>query len=95
VRKRREFLFKKVACLQNFLKIDGISLSEIVQKGMLIQRTRDPFDRLIIAQAMAKSYPLLTKDDKILSYFSSLVKNIYINCFKYLIIKKVDLLFIF
>jgi len=52
------------------LKIDEISLSEIIQKGMLIQWTRDPFDRLIVAQAMAKSYPLLTKDDKILSYFA-------------------------
>lgn len=52
------------------LKIDDISLSEIIQKGMLIEWTRDPFDRLIVAQAMAKSYPLLTKDDKILSHFA-------------------------
>jgi PIN domain nuclease of toxin-antitoxin system len=52
------------------LKIDEISLSEIIQKGMLIEWTRDPFDRLIVAQAMAKSYPLLTKDDKILSHFA-------------------------
>lgn len=52
------------------LKIDEISLSEIIQKGMLIEWTRDPFDRLIVAQAMAKSYPLLTKDDKILSHFT-------------------------
>jgi len=57
------------------LKIDEISLSEVIQKGMLIEWTRDPFDRLIVAHAMAKGNPLLTKDDKILFHFSEAIWN--------------------
>lgn len=55
------------------LKIDKISLSEVIQKGMLIEWTRDPFNRLIVAHAMAKDHSLLTKDDKILSHFSGAI----------------------
>lgn len=55
------------------LKIDEISLSEVIQKGMLIEWTRDPFDRLIVAHAMAKDNPLLTKDDTILSHFGGAI----------------------
>lgn len=51
------------------LKIDDRSFSEVVQKAMLVEWTRDPFDRLIVAHVMHCESKLLTKDEKILSHF--------------------------
>lgn len=51
------------------LKIDDVVLFDVVKKALSLEWTRDPFDRLIVANAMAKDYPLLTKDEKILSNF--------------------------
>ena len=51
------------------LKIDDHSFSEIIQKAMLIDWTRDPFDRIIVAHAMSQESKLLTKDENILSHF--------------------------
>jgi len=55
------------------LKIDDHSFSEVIQKAMLIDWTRDPFDRIIVAHAMSQESKLLTKDEKILSHFQDAV----------------------
>lgn len=55
------------------LKIDDRSLSEVVQKAMLIDWTRDPFDRIIVAHSMSQESKLLTKDEKILNHFQDAV----------------------
>ena len=55
------------------LKIDDKNFSEVIQKAMLIDWTRDPFDRLIVAHAMSQNSPLLSKDEKILSYFQDAI----------------------
>ncbi len=51
------------------LKMEDYSFNEVIQKAMLIDWTRDPFDRIIVAHAMSQERKLLTKDEKILSYF--------------------------
>jgi len=55
------------------LKIDDRSFSEVIQKAMLIDWTRDPFDRMIVAHAMSQERKLLTKDEKILSNFQDAI----------------------
>lgn len=55
------------------LKIDDHSFNEVIQKAMLIDWTRDPFDRIIVAHAMSQERKLLTKDEKILNYFQDAV----------------------
>ena len=55
------------------LKIDDHSFSEIIQKAMLIDWTRDLLDRIIVAHAMSQERKLLTKDEKILSHFQDAV----------------------
>lgn len=55
------------------LKIDDRSFSEVIQKAMLIDWTRDPFDRIIVAHTMSQESKLLTKDEKILSHFHDAV----------------------
>jgi PIN domain nuclease of toxin-antitoxin system len=55
------------------LKIEDGSFSEVIQKAMLIDWTRDPFDRIIVAHAMSCESKLLTKDEKILSHFQDAV----------------------
>lgn len=55
------------------LKIDDHSFSEIIQKAMLIDWPRDPFDRIIVAHAMSQERKLLTKDEKILSHFQDAI----------------------
>lgn len=51
------------------LRVDDAGFHEAVKKALLIDWTRDPFDRLIVAHAMTKNHPLLTKDEKILAHF--------------------------
>ena len=55
------------------LKIDDHSFTEVIQKAMLIDWTRDPFDRIIVAHAMSQERKLLTKDEKILNYFQDAI----------------------
>ena len=55
------------------LKIEDYSFNEVIQKAMLIDWTRDPFDRIIVAHAMSQERKLLTKDEKILSYFQDAI----------------------
>ena len=60
-------------CAMIGLKINDSSFSEVIQKAMLIDWTRDPFDRMIVAHAMSQERKLLTKDEKILSYFQDAI----------------------
>ncbi|WP_271085482.1 PIN domain-containing protein [Brevundimonas sp. NIBR11] len=49
------------------------SLSDIVAKSLTIGWTRDPFDRLIVANAMADRTKLVTSDEKIRAHFKDAV----------------------
>jgi PIN domain nuclease of toxin-antitoxin system len=51
------------------LRVDEVEMFDVIKKSLSLEWTRDPFDRLIVANAMARDYPLLTKDEKILTYF--------------------------
>jgi len=51
------------------LKIDTIDFSELIKKSLLLEWTRDPFDRIIVAHAMAKNIKLITKDERISANF--------------------------
>ena len=55
------------------LQVDDIGLRGVITQAMSIDWTRDPFDRLIVAQATAKDRPLLTKDAKILKHFNGAI----------------------
>lgn len=46
----------------------GISRLHIRRVGLLEQHHRDPFDRLLIAQALTEDMPILTADRKFASY---------------------------
>ena len=41
----------------------GLPFSVVVKTALDIDWTRDPFDRLIVAQAAARNLPLVTKDE--------------------------------
>ena len=47
----------------------ALAFSAVVQKALTVGWTRDPFDRLIVAQAIAGKRALLTRDQTILSHF--------------------------
>lgn len=49
------------------------TLSAVVSKARGIGWTRDPFDRLIVANAMADGAKLLTADEKIRAHFKDAV----------------------
>jgi len=51
------------------LRVDEVEMFEVIKKSLSLEWTRDPFDRLIVANAMVRDYPLLTKDEKILTYY--------------------------
>jgi len=51
------------------LRVDEVEMFEVIKKSFSLEWTRDPFDRLIVANAMVRDYPLLTKDEKILTHF--------------------------
>jgi PIN domain nuclease of toxin-antitoxin system len=50
------------------LEVHDISLAELVQTAMDQTWTRDPFDRLIAAHAIAADVPLITADRTILEH---------------------------
>lgn len=52
------------------VRVDEINFYEVVKKSFDLEWTRDPFDRLIVANAIAKGHKLLTRDEKILTNFS-------------------------
>ena len=51
------------------LRVDEVEMFDVIKKSLSLEWTRDPFDRLIVANAMVRDYPLLTKDEKILTHF--------------------------
>ena len=52
------------------LRVDDISLSEVTNHFLDISWTRDVFDRMITAHAIATESPLITRDHKILENYS-------------------------
>ncbi len=52
------------------LRVSGASFSEVVRHALLQTWTRDPFDRLIVGNAMVENAPLLTMDENIRAHFS-------------------------
>jgi PIN domain nuclease of toxin-antitoxin system len=52
------------------LLIDDLSFEIVSRKAADLTWTRDPFDRLIAASAIARGYPLITKDASILNNLS-------------------------
>ncbi|MSP24214.1 MAG: PIN domain-containing protein [Myxococcales bacterium] len=45
----------------------------VVEEALKIRWTRDPFDRFIVAQAIAEGVPLLTKDKRIRDHVATAV----------------------
>ena len=55
------------------LKICDASFEKVVDKAKSLTWTRDPFDRLIVAQAQYKTSKLVTKDQTIRKHFRQAV----------------------
>ena len=51
------------------LRVCDLPFSEIVTHALKESWTRDPFDRLIVANAKAAGAPLVTKDERILKHY--------------------------
>jgi PIN domain nuclease of toxin-antitoxin system len=50
------------------LRVSDVSLAELTQVAVELSWTRDPFDRLIAAQAIVADAPLITADRTILAH---------------------------
>jgi PIN domain nuclease of toxin-antitoxin system len=50
------------------LEIDDVSLAEVAHSAVGLTWTRDPFDRMIAAQAIIADAPLITADRTILKH---------------------------
>lgn len=55
------------------LCIAGDSLASVADRAMGLSWTRDPFDRLIVANAGLHDAPLITRDRRILDHYSKAV----------------------
>ena len=53
------------------LEQDASSFPAVMARAIGQSWTRDPFDRIIVAQAIAAGVVLVTKDESILAHFSS------------------------
>jgi PIN domain nuclease of toxin-antitoxin system len=51
------------------LRLSTASMAHVVGHAIGLSWTRDPFDRIIVAQAMADGVPLVTKDASIREHF--------------------------
>lgn len=51
------------------LTLSGAAFADIVQRSLSLTWTRDPFDRLIVGNAMVDGARLLTFDDRIHKHF--------------------------
>ncbi len=56
-----------------YLKICSHPFYKVIERGLHMSWTRDPFDRVIAAQAALHANPLLTKDETILKNYSHAV----------------------
>jgi PIN domain nuclease of toxin-antitoxin system len=54
-------------------QVDNNPFFPVVLQAMELKWARDPFDRLIVAQAMLRHAPLLTRDDPIRKHFAGAV----------------------
>jgi PIN domain nuclease of toxin-antitoxin system len=63
---------KLIAALSNDigLRVCGLSFRTVVEHALKETWGRDPFDRLIVANAKAAEAPLVTRDQKILEHYS-------------------------
>lgn len=52
------------------LSVSDLSFRDVINASLTESWTRDPFDRIIVAQARASNERLLTKDKRILSHYS-------------------------
>ena len=50
-----------------------LPLGRVVAESLNLPWTRDPFDRLIVANAKAAEAPLVTRDQRILDHYSHAV----------------------
>jgi hypothetical protein len=55
------------------LRVCGLEFSRVVECAKPLSWTRDPFDRLIVGQAIADDRPLITKDAPILANYPKAV----------------------
>lgn len=55
------------------LRVCGMAFHEIVTHALQVKWTRDPFDRLITANAKAAGAPLVTKDEHIRKHYRDAV----------------------
>ena len=55
------------------IRIEDRSLADVVSEAIQLPWTRDPFDRMICAQALAAGLPLLTADRRIHDGFDSAI----------------------
>ena len=51
------------------LRVCELTFAVVVQQAVNEKWVRDPFDRLIVAQAIANDAPLVTKDEKIRRHY--------------------------
>jgi len=58
------------------LKTDDLPFEIAIKKAIEIPWTRDPFDRVITASSIARSFPLITKDQNILSNYPLAIWNV-------------------
>jgi PIN domain nuclease of toxin-antitoxin system len=54
-------------------QVDNTPFFSVVLQAMELKWTCDPFDRLIVAQALLRHAPLLTRDDQIRKHFAGAV----------------------
>ncbi|NCD35138.1 MAG: hypothetical protein EOL87_17200 [Spartobacteria bacterium] len=55
------------------LEVCKLPFYQVVLESMHIDWTRDPFDRLIVAQSIARDAKLMTKDQVITAHYSNVV----------------------
>jgi PIN domain nuclease of toxin-antitoxin system len=53
------------------LRLDRLSFARVARQALLEKWTRDPFDRIIVAQARIRQVPLITKDKTIRNHYKN------------------------
>jgi PIN domain nuclease of toxin-antitoxin system len=56
------------------LTLLGVELRHIIHSGSLPWHHRDPFDRILISQALLEGVPILTQDRKIAQYAVPIIR---------------------
>ena len=55
------------------MNVCNLPFPEVIRRAILLTWIRDPFDRLIVAQAVARDAPLISKDERIRKHFAKAV----------------------